>query len=775
MHSNTDIRSAGLRAVEYDIRSAGLDCFPCDPKRKSPLVDRGQSWHAAAKRPLDQLRKSAVWGVPVPEGVIIIDLDKYKGVTREAVEALIGPLDWDAAFIQTTQNGGEHYAFRAPSWPVKQTDSHAGITGFDTRTGGKGYIATGQGYTPGGPFGVLAMAAPAMLPPLPDAARAVLEARTPAKAAQSTQAASASDTQIRQALAHINPGCSRAQWVRIGLALKSHDPESGGLALFDEWSRGDLTGGEVPTNYSETGQEHQWASFKAEGGINLGTLFYEASRAGWTPPASFDVAGVFGAVGVESIDDIIEHGADPKETKRLAALAGSDPLLCAVLARELKEAGLLTKDLAQALTQRRTASRGSKPETGSVLPHTVPMSPELWHPGQTKGKEQRPRGTIDNFVRMLAAYGVTVQYNEMSKEVYLSGPGVPTTGAMFNEAALSFIDHLANLNDYPKQDARSMITMMANHNAFNPVKLHLESAPWDGGDHIAALFSCLELAPGEDRRLCFDLFRRWFLGAAAIGTGFTRSLEFVLVLVDPDGGTGKTRFFETLAPAGLRKTSVLLDVSDRDSVKLATGYWLTELGELDGTFTRSEHARLKAFLSSEFDEMRLPYARTYIKHPRRTAFFASVNSPSFLTDSSGNRRYWPIRVTDVNYQHKINTQQAWAQAWACVQAGQTWHLTPEDNKVVAARNEDFRSRSRVEDGLAMAIDCTATPEYHLSASMILARAGAPNARKTEINEAANWLRKAGYVEMKRGGVRGFMVPQVSTAVVTGEFASKAAG
>lgn len=755
MHSSTDIRSAGLA------------CFPCDPKRKAPLVSKGESWQTVGTRPLEQLRTSPVWGVPVPEGVIVIDLDKYKGVTREAVEALTGPLAWDQAYIQSTQNGGEHYAFRAPSWPVRQTDSHAGLAGFDTRTGGKGYIATGQGYTPGGMFGVLSMASPAMLPPLPDTARGVLEAKKPGTPVTQT-AQGASDRQIREALAHIDPECSRSQWVRIGLALKSHAPDTG-LAIFDEWSRGDLTGGVVPTNYYEDGQAHQWGSFKPEGGITIGTLFYEASRAGWTPPPSFDVAGVFGGGQVGAIDDILEHGADPKETKRLAALAGSDPLLCAVLARELKEAGLLTKRLSQALTPDPTTPRGKKPEAGSVLPWTVAMSPELWHPGQTKGKERRPRGTIDNFVRMLAAYGVDVQYNEMSKETYLSGPGVPIAGAMFNEAALSFIDHLANLNDYPKNDARSMITIMANRNAFNPVTQYVESAPWDGGDYIAALFNCLQLAPEEDRRLTYDLFRRWFLGAVAIGTGFTRSLEFVLVLVDPDGGTGKTRFFETLAPDTLRKTSVLLDVADRDSVKLATGYWLTELGELDGTFTRSEHARLKAFLSSEFDEMRLPYARTYIKHPRRTAFFASVNSTTFLTDSSGNRRYWPIRITGVDYQHKINVQQAWAQAWAYVQAGHTWHLTPEDNKVVAARNDEFRTRSRVEDGLSVVIDREGTPDQHMTASMVLVRAGIPNANKSEINEAANWLRKAGYREIKRGGVRGFMIPAVSPATVAGEF------
>lgn len=754
--------------MQNDLRQAGLDCFPCDPKDKSPAVDKGQSWRDAGKAPLDTLRPSTVWGVPVPPGVIIIDLDIYKGVTRQAVESVTGPLPWDEALVQRTLHGGEHYAFRAPSWPVRQTDSHAGIKGFDTRVGGLGYIATGQGYTPAGPFGVLALAAPAMLPALPDTARRALEhTQVSSSPPASRTSAPPQLDHIKAALRHINPDCPRDTWMRIGLALKSHVPDENGFNIFDDWSSGRLTGGDEPHNYTPKSQRRQWQSFKSEGKTTLGTLFYEACRNGWSPPASFDASAVFG--GGETIDDILRHGADPKETKRLAALAGADPLLRAVLARELKEAGLLTPELRESLKPPRTRAHGKTPEPGSILPNTVAMSPDLWDEGQTKGKDRKPRGTFDNFMRMLAAYGVYVGYNEMSKEIILTGPSVPTEGAIYSEAALCYIDHLANLNDFPKQDVRSMIVIAANRNAYNPVRHYFESVPWDGADHIRALFDCLVLAPEEDARICWDLFRRWFLGAAAIGTGFSRAFEFVLVLVDPDGGTGKTRFFETLAPRDLRKTSVLLDAADKDSIKIATSYWLVELGELDGTFSRSDHARLKAFLSSEFDEMRLPYARAYIKHPRRTAFFASVNSTNFLTDSSGNRRYWPIRISDVNYQHSVNVQQAWAQAWALVQAGHTWHLTPADNQVVSSRNDEFRSRSRVEDALSQALRAGGASEYLMTASVILARAGVPNASKIEINEAANWLRKAGYAEAKRHGVRGFFVPNISPATVVADF------
>ena len=43
--------------------------------------------------------------------------------------------------------------------------------------------------------------------------------------------------------------------------------------------------------------------------------------------------------------------------------------------------------------------------------------------------------------------------------------------------------------------------------------------------------------------------------------------------------------------------SELVDV-EYDSVKIATSYWLVELGELDGTFSRSEQAFRPLLLST---------------------------------------------------------------------------------------------------------------------------------------------------------------------------------
>lgn len=757
------------------IRAAGLQSFPCR-QDKTPLVDRGQDWGPASLLPLTQLRLSDINGIPVPPGVVVIDLDTYKGITREAMDAALGyRVPWDASLLQITQHGGEHHGFQAPGWPVAHGSNIKKIVGLDTRVGGKGYICVGNGYTPAGLIGALRMAYPAQLPALPDSARAVLERVVLDREEAPLPTGDRDVEQVVEMLRHITPHCDRTAWRNIGFALRHqfHDDPETGRALFDRWSAGGYSDAGEPSNYNVDTQDGQWESFKAEGGRGTGTLYYEACLGGWTPPVGFDAAAAFGAdtASAGNLDDVIANGGNPKHTARLAALANGDPLLSAVLQRELKGAGLLTTALRKALEPRATAPHQPAPVAapGYLLPSNIPMHTDLWAAYQTKGKDNKPKGTRDNFRAMMRAYGVTISYNEISKEVVMGGPGVPPTGVLHEEAALSFVDHLANLNDYPKADNRAMLLIMANENTFNPVRQYIDSAPWDGCDYLGELFQCLTLAPEEDAAMAEEMFRRWFLGAVAIGTGRASAMEHVLTLVDPEGGAGKTRFFRTLAPEALRKDSALLDTKNKDSVKMATSYWLVELGEVDGTLSRSEQARIKAHLSSSYDEMRLPYGRVYLRYPRRTAYFATVNPTTFLSDSSGNRRFWPIRVTHCDHLHAVNVQQAWAQAQACINAGQRWHLTSEENQLMAERNEAFRSHSRITDSLSQSLPEGAPAVEHMTVTAVLARAGVPNPLKPDLNEAAQWLRQRGYRETKQAGVQGFIVPRVMNAMVEAAF------
>lgn len=166
-------------------------------------------------------------------------------------------------------------------------------------------------------------------------------------------------------------------------------------------------------------------------------------------------------------------------------------------------------------------------------------------------------------------------------------------------------------------------------------------------------------------------------------------------------------------------------------------------------------------MSRSHDEIRPPYARESNVYPRRTAFFGSVNNVRFLADDTSNRRFWPIEVTAVDYQHDIDMQQVWAEAMHQVEENETWWLTPDENQVVGEHNEAFRSVDRVEEMILQAYDCDALPSRHLSASQVLAEIGVVGAKVGEMRKAAVILEKL-FASSKRRGVKTYHMPYLLT-------------
>jgi len=118
---------------------------------KQPAVPKGTDWREYVGN-----ANTDLIGVPIPKGAIVFDLDTYKGVTCEDVERLFNcAFDWEEGELQTTLKGGKHYAFSVPEGEFKNGTDVLDLKGFDTRSSGKGYIATGKGYEDCTMFGLI--------------------------------------------------------------------------------------------------------------------------------------------------------------------------------------------------------------------------------------------------------------------------------------------------------------------------------------------------------------------------------------------------------------------------------------------------------------------------------------------------------------------------------------------------------------------------------------------------------------------------------------------
>lgn len=390
----------------------------------------------------------------------------------------------------------------------------------------------------------------------------------------------------------------------------------------------------------------------------------------------------------------------------------------------------------------------------------------IYHPSQIiwrKDKESgelsflRAQGTAENLARLVRAYGVRIRYNELSRDVEISVNGKRPTGDLARNVSLSLIEDLCRINDYPYTAAGSHLDRLAAQDAYNPALDWVRSRRWDGAERIRSLFECLTLEDESKAGISWTLFRKWLIGAVAILSGKATKFEHVLILVDPLGGLGKTRFFNSLCPKEFQADGVTLNPDDKDSVLLAVSKWLVELGEIGATFKKADIESLKAFLSRETDEIRPAYSRAANQYQRRTAFFGSVNNVQFLVDDTNNRRFWPIQVSAVNYQHQIDMQQVWAEALALVEAGETWHLNPEENRAIAEHNDAFRSKDAVEELILSSYDPDDLRNRWLNATEVLRELGFDKPSRPDSLKAGALLRKL-YRNRKLRGTTVYLMP-----------------
>lgn len=80
---------------------------------------------------------------------------------------------------------------------------------------------------------------------------------------------------VRAALLHIPANLEREGWARIGMAIKAEFPDETGFQIFNDWSA------TAPDAYDPAAARATWRSIKPDGGIGIGTLFFEAEKRGY--------------------------------------------------------------------------------------------------------------------------------------------------------------------------------------------------------------------------------------------------------------------------------------------------------------------------------------------------------------------------------------------------------------------------------------------------------------------------------------------------------------
>ena len=309
----------------------------------------------------------------------------------------------------------------------------------------------------------------------------------------------------------------------------------------------------------------------------------------------------------------------------------------------------------------------------------------------------KPLNVPENIEYLLNHYKIKVRFNLVSKKIEIDIPLKQYSKTNESEVKLSDIASLCVKNGVPKVDLPNWLLLIADKHRYSPAIEWINSKQWDGTSRIDNFINTVE---ADNPEFAKRLIYRWMLGAVA--AAFSEdgvSLHGVLVF-QGNQAVGKTSWFKSLVPPthhNLILDGATLDPRNKDSVIGCTSHWLVELGELDGTFNRSDLAALKAFITKSTDYYRVPYARTESTASRNTAFFGSVNNSQYLVDETGNRRWWSIAVKTINYNHGMDMQQVWAEFKCLLDKGESYYLNVEESKLLTTENELFETIDPMEE------------------------------------------------------------------------------
>lgn len=177
-----------------------------------------------------------------------------------------------------------------------------------------------------------------------------------------------------------------------------------------------------------------------------------------------------------------------------------------------------------------------------------------------------------------------------------------------------------------------------NRRGYHPVQDYLRKASlmWDGEQRAETLF--IDYLGAEDNRYNRLACRKMLL--ASVRRIFNPGVKFDNICVLSGGqGIGKTTLLERLGGAWF--TNSLRDVSTKEAFQQIQGKWIVEMGEL-ASLRISDTDTIKNFISKTSDSYRPPFGHRTIDKPRQCVFFGTSNSMKFLTDASGNRRFWIV-------------------------------------------------------------------------------------------------------------------------------------
>lgn len=308
---------------------------------------------------------------------------------------------------------------------------------------------------------------------------------------------------------------------------------------------------------------------------------------------------------------------------------------------------------------------------------------KLWGaaPASTSAYVLNSRGIPDarsvaNITLALERLGAALTYDQFAKKPYLTHDGASGMLEEDNATDLWLDVDQKELFRPSKELFFDILKAVARRRSYHPVLDYFKTLTWDGTPRIDEwLITSAQAANTPYTRAVSALVL-----IAAVRRVREPGCKFdeMMVLESPAQGLLKSTAIRTLCHDPIWFSDDLpLNADSKNLIERTAGKWLIEASDLSG-MRASEHENLKSMLSRQVDgPVRLAYARLAVEQPRQFIIIGTTNSAQYLSDLSGNRRFWPLLVSEFDIDWiKTHRDQLWAEACHREAAGEPIRLAP---------------------------------------------------------------------------------------------------
>lgn len=324
--------------------------------------------------------------------------------------------------------------------------------------------------------------------------------------------------------------------------------------------------------------------------------------------------------------------------------------------------------------------------------------------------------TIFDRIRKYLAKKYQLRFNEIALEFEIKTENGDWTELNLNSLYIELTQAGINIA------FNKLEILMRSHliTVFNPFQNYFQNLEkWDGENHIQRLTSFVKTTDAEPFQIHFE---KWLTRSVlcALKKGYINKQCFVFY--NTKQNSGKTSFLRFLIPPSLEKYYTEDIGVDKDGLIALCKNFIINIDELS-VMSKTDVNILKAFISKNTVNARLPYDRKSSLMYRTSSFCGSTNRSDFLTDETGSVRWIIFEVLEIDfgYSKKININQVWAQAYhnAFERKNYNPELTAEDLVENEKRNEKFKQVSLEQEILISHFEKSENKNDFLTATEIM--------------------------------------------------------